>query len=92
MRAAFGPDGTRGERIKYNDDVVAYHTQVLASERLAQIIALASVAELEAWASVQPFPGGYPDRDAWAGLPPDITLDDIGYYRGDNWFSVFLYH
>lgn len=92
MRAAFGPDNTRGEREKWNDDAVDYKMRFVASDRMAQIIALASPAELEAWAEIQPTPGGFPDRESWRGLPPDITMDDIGYTRGSSWFSIFWYH
>jgi hypothetical protein len=95
MYDSFGPGSRQGERHKWNNDTVYYHTQVQMSERMAQVIALASKSELEAWAAVQPFLGGEPPdaTDAFPGLPPDITMDDIGWHDANgNWHSIFWYH
>jgi|SRR5215469_1181299 len=94
MRNMFGPGNDIGERHKWNDDVVYNTAHYVMSDRAAQLVALATKSELEAWAGVQPFLNGPPadGSDAFPGLPADITMDDIGYYRDGDWYNIFWYH
>jgi len=93
IRLRLGPGHPLGERYGYNDQNVRYHAEVMASDAIAHIMALASEDELAEWASPQPDgEGNPPDRESWVGLPPEITMDDLGYERAGGWINIFWYH
>ena len=81
-----------GDYFKFSDDAVVFYTSH-ASDDVARLMATASEDELLGWASVQPdAEGNPPDIEAFKGLPPGMTIDDVSVYVNDEWHNIFWYH
>jgi hypothetical protein len=80
------------EYYKFNEDAVIANIYNYGNESLWRIMATATEDELITWASVQPVNGDTPDRSAFVGLPPGLTVDDVGYFTNGQWNNIFWYH